>query len=1003
MLDEWLKKTDKKYELKDSAYLEELNTFIHYFLNILWENPKIVVQILINSDILDIKNNLASFFMNNFYENILSESNIEDNIILILTLMLKNEVNNLNSSSDYDNFLGSNSAVKFLLNELRKKNDVKNFFKNILSEIIKSLESIHSDEIINIEVNEIQKEINSKIKNTNNLNNNFNGLNKEKKNDIFRYNKSQFHPETKNWKIKVGNDKFIGKYLKMLSKDELKSKLDEYKNNKNMTEYINIQLNKCKDHEDIFSNKNFFENMYSFKYSGTVFGSYENNFMKITEMLDNIINNLMQHISLLPFSIKCLCKIISELLSKKFPNITTTKKNIFISKFFFNVIFLPIFKNPTLESLINEFIISKNSIKNFHTISNIIEHLISGNFYTNKFYLPFNNYFLEKMPIIYNLFEKLSNTTLPHFIEHLINEDLEENYKYNYFDINSDEILFHKCICYNLDIIITLLKNINKYKDKIFANINNKDLEKTINKLNSHSNFKLIEKLNNHNEYETIKELKNSNTKKLEYIEVKNRKKLYFFLDSELIFNDKYKNLFTMKKNTFIYENEELKSAKNEEEILKNDVIRVKNYFSYLLCNYRKIKKTDFDHLKIFNTENIIKELKILMNSSNYLIDNTIPLNWYSDALLDYIKKIPDFYRDNDYEKLLLELENDINTSIKQLNFEVLVVYNDKMSIMKRHKFIYEETKNLILDIKQSEKAKQIIENELIPVEIEFEYSDSNKIFKISKLKSTKLTSVDDIDYEENNNYKVICPTIEAFQNYFPNISKFEIINLNSFDIMKQLKLPGQLLEYFKLVKISLDKALNINNSHEIENISNIIYDYIMNKLYIKIFPTMPLKKDLQIIQNCAILSWIEPKHIIKGKINYVYDAFLPDIMNYIKLIEIEKSPRKKQINLCKVFKSIANLVKFNGDNSIPSIDDNLNILSYIIIKSKPFQIYANSKYIELFLGDKMHQLEGNQLLQLLSVCEICEKLGYKDLYNIDKDEFEKKCNQSRAFIDKNI
>ena len=85
----------------------------------------------------------------------------------------------------------------------------------------------------------------------------------------------------------------------MLSKIDLESKLDEYKNNKNMAEYINIQLNKCKDNEDIFSNKNFFECMYSFKYSGAVFGSYENNFMKIIEILDNIFDDLMQNINLL--------------------------------------------------------------------------------------------------------------------------------------------------------------------------------------------------------------------------------------------------------------------------------------------------------------------------------------------------------------------------------------------------------------------------------------------------------------------------------------------------------------------------------------------------------------------------------------------------------------------------------------------------------------------------------------------------------------------------------
>ena len=106
--------------------------------------------------------------MNNFYENVLSESSLEDNLIILLALMMKNEINNLKSSKDYDNFLGNSSATKYLLSELRKKNDVKNFFKNILYDSIKRLESMHSEEIINIEVSEIQKEINEIINSNNN-------------------------------------------------------------------------------------------------------------------------------------------------------------------------------------------------------------------------------------------------------------------------------------------------------------------------------------------------------------------------------------------------------------------------------------------------------------------------------------------------------------------------------------------------------------------------------------------------------------------------------------------------------------------------------------------------------------------------------------------------------------------------------------------------------------------------------------------------------------------
>ena len=51
-------------------------------------------------------------------------------------------------------------------------------------------------------------------------------------------------------------------------------------------------------------------------------------------------------------------------------------------------------------------------------------------------------------------------------------------------------------------------------------------------------------------------------------------------------------------------------------------------------------------------------------------------------------------------------------------------------------------------------------------------------------------------------------------------------------------------------------------------------------------------------------------------------------------------------------------LEKFNGGKGFQGVDDNLPILNYAIIKSKPFQLYSNTKYIELFSGHKCNQLE---------------------------------------------
>ena len=65
----------KKLVLKENLYeLGEMDTYIKPFFNFLWDDPKLVADILKHCDIKDIKGNLANLFINNFYKNILSNN-----------------------------------------------------------------------------------------------------------------------------------------------------------------------------------------------------------------------------------------------------------------------------------------------------------------------------------------------------------------------------------------------------------------------------------------------------------------------------------------------------------------------------------------------------------------------------------------------------------------------------------------------------------------------------------------------------------------------------------------------------------------------------------------------------------------------------------------------------------------------------------------------------------------------------------------------------------------
>ena len=112
--------------------LIDLNMYLPKLMNYLWEEPGIIATTLKYADPTnDLKDILAPLFANDFYENIISSYYIEDNLIYLLTLLLKDEIDNLKDTKQQDKFL-NNTPCGCLLNELRKKNDIQAFFKTIL-------------------------------------------------------------------------------------------------------------------------------------------------------------------------------------------------------------------------------------------------------------------------------------------------------------------------------------------------------------------------------------------------------------------------------------------------------------------------------------------------------------------------------------------------------------------------------------------------------------------------------------------------------------------------------------------------------------------------------------------------------------------------------------------------------------------------------------------------------------------------------------------------------
>ena len=138
---------------------------------------------------------------------------------------------------------------------------------------------------------------------------------------------------------------------------------------------------------------------------------------------------------------------------------------------------------------------------------------------------------------------------------------------------------------------------------------------------------------------------------------------------------------------------------------MENNIIKVKNFFCTLLYNYRTLVITDFDEGTTRNTNEILTELKKFIKSSDFVIDGSIPSEWYVSSLFEYLKKIPDNLTKDDCRELYNQIENDINNSIKELDFEALSVCLGKVKFAKRIKLNYERTSKFILNIDLNEKV----------------------------------------------------------------------------------------------------------------------------------------------------------------------------------------------------------------------------------------------------------------------------------------------------------
>ena len=693
------KQKEKEYIISDNIERELLDTCepIKNLLFLMRNRPDYIVKIknLIKED-KDEVNSLVELLCNQFYDNILIPSQNQNNPELsnLIYKLLEDEIISMNSATVED-FLNNNSFLGKFLTTYVKKDEFRLFFGKLLKPLILSIDNQDDDcldlSIINIKSKlnkkerEKEKEKEKSVSNKINIKEDefdFKNLYKDIKRTtiVFKKNKDLDDDvkkdEEKN-NIKNDENENNPEYFVELTQDVLISKIRNEKD-KDMKDFYIYQLEQINSDPEIFTNnglKNIL-NEYS-KESKDILNKYKQNFIFIKQLIDSLLQELIDKINIIPYSLKCICKIIYILISKKFPKLPKFYRNSFIGKFFFDKCIFPILSLDSKNAIINR--IFSSYVKNcLNVIINVLSSSNRGILYqansdTEK--TIFNYYLIELIPILNKFYEQLIDIKLPSFIDEYlktIDNQIEDNienkifhfqrkknpnkindseklnnmiknnnknyeYVYNYFNENPEEIMRLQGICFSASDVLFIIKLIsNNYKT--FENLPEYDFF-----------IKTIERINT-DDYK-LDELSKSNA---------NNQVFYIIFRDER--NNQIEKIFKSKKKNI--------KAFSSDENSEKDSPLILNRIKFCIKNILKNLELNFSYLdKATSTDKLFSSFFYHLNEigENSEIYEKVPIKWYAKYIYENKNNIDSKYIKNDYELLYKEMFDEEKEKLEDL------------------------------------------------------------------------------------------------------------------------------------------------------------------------------------------------------------------------------------------------------------------------------------------------------------------------------------------------
>ena len=361
-LEKNIKTDDKKYIIVEDIdrVLLDANDPIKNLLFLLRNNYDYITKLVSLVDEMDDSekvDSLVELFCNQFYDNILIPNPEQEELLILIYKLLEEEITPMNSAS-IDEFLNDTSFIGKFISSYMNKRELKVFLTMLLNPLILSIENSGLDcmdmSLNNINNEIIKKKLGNKESNENNYDLEFflekipkttihfkqhyvleneqeeeekadrTGINSEEKEEalnresVSSYNSNQ---RTESIDISAEISDINQEYKKELTLDRIYEKIVNEEKGEIKDLYL-YQLEQIGNDPDLFTNtglKLVLEDSYFKNNKSLILKKYFDNFFFIKKKIDYIIQSLIDKISTIPYTVRCICKVISLLMYKKFP------------------------------------------------------------------------------------------------------------------------------------------------------------------------------------------------------------------------------------------------------------------------------------------------------------------------------------------------------------------------------------------------------------------------------------------------------------------------------------------------------------------------------------------------------------------------------------------------------------------------------------------------------------------------------------------------------------